>query len=408
MSPLPKVVVVGAGAFGGWTALSLRLQGVDVTLLDAWGPGHPRASSGGETRIIRATYGPRRIYTRLAARALRLWKAHDEAWGHGCLTTTGAIWMSGADDQFGRDSLAALEAENIPAEWMDAKTAARRWPQVDFSGITSILHEPEAGFLHARRACAAVVERFVSLGGTYRVASVAPPDDPRTVRLTDGSIVPADVVVYACGPWLGTLFPSVIGSRISPTRQVVHYFGVPDGDRSFFSPHFPIWLELGDAVMYGFPADDERGLKIADDTSGPPIDPTTDLRVIVEDDSIRVREYLGRRFPALAEAPWLSGEVCQYEATPDSHFIIDTHPDTTRVWIVGGGSGHGFKMGPAIGELMTVAVLGEVAPDPTFSLHRFASLVPERDERVDRRASPGRNPAGDSRDHQHQKWHSEK
>jgi glycine/D-amino acid oxidase-like deaminating enzyme len=244
---------------------------------------------------------------------------------------------------------------------------------VDFSGITSVLLEPEAGFLHARRACAAVVNRFISLGGVYREAAVAPPENPGTVRLTDGSTVPADIVVYACGPWMGALFPSVIGARISPTRQVVHYFGVPKGNRSFSMPHFPVWLELGDAVMYGFPADKARGFKIADDTSGPPMDPTTDPRIIAEDDISRVREYLGRRFPSMAAAPWMSGEVCQYEATPDSHFIIDTHPDTTRVWLLGGGSGHGFKMGPAIGELMTAAVLGDVAPDPAFSLHRFAT-----------------------------------
>jgi monomeric sarcosine oxidase len=372
MSSRPKVVVVGAGAFGGWTALSLRQQGVDVTLVDAWGPGHARASSGGETRIIRATYGPRRIYTRMAAHALRLWRAHDREWGHGCLRTTGAIWMSGTNNHFGRESQAALEAEGIPVHMLPAADAARRWPQIDFSGIESVLLEPEAGFLYARRACAAVVNHFVALGGIYTVATVLPPDDPHIVTLDDGSVLPADVVVYACGPWLGQLFPSVIGSRITPTRQVVHYFGVPAGERMFASPHLPVWLELGDAVMYGFPADDERGFKIADDTSGPPMDPTTDPRLIAEDDITRVREYLGRRFPRLAEAPWLSGEVCQYEATSDSHFIIDTHPDTTRVWLVGGGSGHGFKMGPAIGELMAYAVLGEVAPDPAFSLHRFA------------------------------------
>lgn len=408
MPPLPKVVVVGAGAFGGWTALSLRRQGADVTLLDAWGPGNPRASSGGETRIIRATYGPRRIYTRLAARALQLWRAHEAEWHHGCLTTTGAIWMSGAHDQFGRDSYAALAAEGIPAEWLDVTDAARRWPQINFDGITSVLLEPEAGYIHARRACAAVVDRFVALGGTYQRSAIAPPDDPRVVRLTDGSIVAADVVVYACGPWMGSLFPEVVGSLIAPTRQVVHYFDVPDGHTAFAAPHFPIWLELGDAVMYGFPVDDERGLKIADDTSGPPMDPTTDPRTINESDIVRVREYLGRRFPALAGAAWRSGEVCQYEATPDSHFIIDTHPDTTRVWLAGGGSGHGFKMGPAIGEMMTAAVLGEVAPDPAFSLHRFVSLVSQRDEGIDGGAPAGGNPAGDRRDHQHQKWHSDK
>jgi len=373
MSSLPKVVVVGAGAFGGWTALSLKQRGADVTLVDAWGPGHARASSGGETRIIRATYGSRRIYTRMAARALRLWKDHDRDWGHGCLRPTGAIWMSGTDSRFGQESLAALQAERIPVEMLAAVDAARRWPQINFSGIESVLFEPEAGYLHARRACAAVVDHFVSLGGHYQVATVLPPDDPRVVTVVgDGTILPADVVVYACGPWLGQLFPSVLGSRITPTRQVVHYLGVPTGDHAFASPHLPVWLELGDAVMYGFPADDERGFKIADDTSGPPMDPTTDPRLIGEDDITRVRDYLTRRFPRMADAPWIFGEVCQYEATSDSHFIIDTHPDTTRVWLVGGGSGHGFKMGPAIGEIMTDAVLGEAAPDPAFSLHRFA------------------------------------
>lgn len=373
MSSRPKVVVVGAGAFGGWTALSLRRQGADVTLVDAWGPGHARASSGGETRIIRATYGPRRIYTRMAARALRLWKDHDREWSHGCLRTTGAIWMSGAGARFGHESFAALQAEGIAVEMVSTEDAARRWPQINVSGLESVLFEPEAGYLYARRACAAVVDHFVSLGGRYQVAEVLPPDDPRLVTLNDGTTLPADVVVYACGPWLGQLFPSVLGSRITPTRQVVHYFGVPAGERSLFaSPHLPVWLELGPAVMYGFPADDERGFKIADDTSGPPMDPTTDPRQIGEEDITRVREYLGRRFPRLAGAPWLSGEVCQYEATADSHFIIDTHPDTTKVWLVGGGSGHGFKMGPAIGEIMTDAVLGEAGPDPAFSLHRFA------------------------------------
>jgi len=372
MSSRPKVVVVGAGAFGGWTALSLKQQGADVTLVDAWGPGHARASSGGETRIIRATYGQRRIYTRLAARALRLWKDHDLEWSHGCLRTTGALWMSSADTRFGHDSFAALQAEGIAVEMVSTKDAAHRWPQINFSGLESVLFEPDAGYLHARRACAAVVDHFVSLGGRYQVAEVLPPDDPHIVTLNDGTILPADVVVYACGPWLGRLFPSVLGSRITPTRQVVHYFGVPKGEGLFSSPHLPVWLELGPAVMYGFPVDDEKGFKIADDTSGPPMDPTTDRRKITEDDITRVREYLTRRFPRMAGAPWLSGEVCQYEATTDSHFIIDTHPDTTKVWLVGGGSGHGFKMGPAIGEIMTAAVLGEAAPDPAFSLHRFA------------------------------------
>ena len=372
MSSRLKVVVVGAGAFGGWTALYLQHVGAEVTLVDARGPGHAHASSGGDTRIIRATYGARRIYTRLAARALHLWREHDAAWGHDCLRITGALWMSGDDTRFGLDSAAALQAEDIAVEMVPVAEAARRWPQMNFDGITSVLLEPDAGVLYARRACVAVVDRFVAEGGTLRIGTVLPPDDPHIVRLTDGTVIEADTVVYACGPWLGHLFPELLGALVTPTRQVVHYFGTPPGDSSFGPPHQPVWLELGPSVMYGFPAEADRGFKIADDTSGPPMDPTTDPRTIDPLHVERVRAYLARRFPKLANAPWLSGEVCQYEATPDSHFIIDTHPDDHRVWLVGGGSGHGFKMGPAIGEIMADAVLGIVAPDPTFSLHRFA------------------------------------
>lgn len=370
-SPL-KVVVVGAGAFGGWTALYLQHLGADVTLVDAWGPGHARASSGGDTRIIRATYGARRIYTRLAARALQLWREHDTAWGHDCLRITGALWMSGDDTRFGLDSATALRAEDIAVEEVPVADATRRWPQMNFDGLTSVLLEPDAGVLYARRACQAVVDRFVAEGGTLRIGTVLPPGDPLIVTLTDGTEIEADTVVYACGPWLGHLFPELLGDLVVPTRQVVHYFGTPTGDPVFSAPHMPVWLELGPAVMYGFPAEASRGLKIADDTSGPTIDPTTDPRTIHPDEVDRVRAYLARRFPAMADAPWLSGEVCQYEATPDSHFIIDTHPGNHRVWLVGGGSGHGFKMGPAIGEIMADAVLGIAGPDPTFSLHRFA------------------------------------
>src|SRR4029077_12271526 len=101
-------VVVGAGAFGGWTALELRRRGARVTLVDAWGPGNARASSGGETRVIRATYGARSIYTRMAVRAMALWRAHDAQWQRGFFRKTGALWMFGSDDAFGRASAAAL------------------------------------------------------------------------------------------------------------------------------------------------------------------------------------------------------------------------------------------------------------------------------------------------------------
>jgi glycine/D-amino acid oxidase-like deaminating enzyme len=138
----------------------------------------------------------------------------------------------------------------------------------------------------------------------------------------------------------------------------------------------PVWLECGERFTYGIPADDGDGFKFADDTPGPAIEPTSDERTVTGGAVHRARDYLSMRFPALGQAPLVSAEVCQYESTPDSHFIIDRHPRDARIWIVGGGSGHGFKMGPMVGEMVADLLLGESPPDRQFALARFEAPPP--------------------------------
>ena len=371
------VAVIGAGAFGGWTALELRRRGVDVTLIDAWGPGNVRASSGGETRVIRATYGTRSIYSRMTMRALERWRAYDAGARSGLLRETGVLWMFGSDAGFGRTSADAMHALGIPLEPLTPSDAARRFPQIAFDDtIRSILWEPRAGYLFARRACADVVARFIAEGGEYREAAVRSPlriaSGPlREVDLEGGGTIAADAFVFACGPWLGRLFPDAVGSRVTATRQEVYYFGTPAGDARFHDPEMPVWIDCGERVLYGIPGNAHRGFKIADDTSGPEMDPTWSARDATPSGIDAARAFLARRFPQLADAPLVGSEVCQYEATPDSHLIVDRHPAAANVWIAGGGSGHGFKMGPVIGELLASCVLDGASPDPQFGLDRF-------------------------------------
>lgn len=374
----PRVAVIGAGAFGGWTALNLVRQGAAVTLIDAWGPGNTRASSGGETRVIRATYGTRRVYASLAARALTLWREYDRQWQQRFYTETGAIWLFGTDDSFGRASAEGLAAQNLPYEWLSPGDAARRWPQFSYDGVGSVLFEPHAGYLLARRACEHVAARVAAEGGTYRVGAATSPVGVSggrlaSVTLQDGTRLEADAFVFACGPWLGELFPDVIGKRVTPTRQEVFYFGLPAGDTLFSGARLPVWVDFGERLFYGIPENVNRGFKVADDTPGPVFDPTRGSREGDRAGEAAVRAFLARRFPALASAPFLGSEVCQYEASPDSHFIVDRHPGADNVWIAGGGSGHGFKMGPALGEALAGAVLGGTAPGGgEWSLARFA------------------------------------
>jgi monomeric sarcosine oxidase len=372
----PAVIVVGAGAFGGWTALELVRRGARVTLVDAWGPGNARASSGGETRVIRACYGERAIYTRMAARALELWRAYDRQHGRHLFRKTGGLWMFGADDSFGRESVRALQASGLPVEQLTPGEAGRRYPQINFAGITSVVFEPEAGYLLARRACEDVVEQVVAGGGTYHQRLAQMPLDAKGSRLAGvslagGDTLEADLFVFACGPWLGTLFPEILSSLVVPTRQEIYYFGPPAGDRRFADEALPVWLDVGERLIYGIPANVNRGFKVADDTAGPRFDPTGGDRETTAAGVAAARAFIEKRFPALKGAPYLGGEVCQYESSPDSHFIVDRHPALSNVWIVGGGSGHGFKMGPAIGEIVANAVTGKASPDPILTLARF-------------------------------------
>ena len=182
----------------------------------------------------------------------------------------------------------------------------------------------------------------------------------------------ADAYVFAAGPWLGRLFPDVIGDLVRPTRQEVFFFGTPPGDTRFTEEAMPVWADHGARFMYGIPGNRWRGFKVADDTRGPPFDPTAGERQATAEGLRAARAYLGYRFPGLAGAPLLEARVCQYEQSPDEHFIIDRHPGAGNVWLVGGGSGHGFKHGPAVGELVAAHVLDHGVPDPQFALARFA------------------------------------
>jgi sarcosine oxidase len=408
MKAKPHIAVIGAGAFGGWTALHLLERGARVTLLDAWGPGNSRSSSGGETRIMRAAYGPDQPYTEMAARSLKLWAKYEKRWKRQFLHRIGVLWMaSGQDDAFERGSITALRHAKIKYQELSVTQMKKRWPQINFEGILDGLFEPESGYLDARASCQAVVEAFAADGGEYRqLAIVGEPggvapasrqlsrEHPRfrksqsleTLSLSDGSRLKADIYVFACGPWLGKMFPTTIGDLIQPTKQDVFFFGTPAGtdcpsndrlkndrrtDDRFTGAHLPVWGDHHDRFYYGIPGDGSRGFKVADDTRGPAFDPTHGERIVSQPTLQSVREYLALRFPALKDASLVESRVCQYEQTPDGHFIIDRHPEMENVWLIGGGSGHGFKHGPAIGEMLADLILKEREPKTIWRLERF-------------------------------------
>jgi sarcosine oxidase len=371
------IVVIGAGAFGGWTALHLLRGGARVTLIDAWGPGNSKSSSGGETRIIRSIYGEDQRSVRFALRSLQLWKEHEKRWNNRLYHRTGALFLGGRNDGFLQESKRLLQQEGVPAEEMSPTEARQHFPQINFAGIESILYEPDAGYLTARENCRAVVEHFVEEGGQFEIAAIGRQslkNDIISLWLSSGEELSADSYVFACGPWLGELFPDVIGSLVRPSKQDVIFLAPPPGDTRFAPPLFPCWADLtSEEKFYGIPDVQHRGFKIASDLRGRTFDPNTTDRFIDPESLATVRQFLRFRFPALADAPVTEMRVCQYENTPDLALLVDRHPVAKNALLVGGGSGHGYKHGPALGEYVAGIVLGTSEIDPAWSLLRFAN-----------------------------------
>jgi glycine/D-amino acid oxidase-like deaminating enzyme len=268
------VAVIGAGVFGAWTAWHLQRAGQRVVLLDAYGAGNSRASSGGESAVQ------------------------------------------------------------------------------------------------------AVVQDAVNSGLQYLPEAVVPPAAQGhlgAVTTRRGTAISAGHFVFACGPWLPKVFPQLLGNRLYPTRQEVYFFGTPAGDTRFAPPAMPAWIDFS-AEIYGIPDLEQRGFKVALDRHGPPFDPDTDERVVTPALLASVRAYLARHFPALQHAPLLEARVCQYENTSNGDFLIDRHPDCDNVWLVGGGSGHGFKHGPALGEYVAARIVNGGDIETRFTLATKATV----------------------------------
>ena len=365
------VAVVGAGVFGAWTAYQLQRSGAQVALIDAHGPGNSRSSSGDESRIIRMGYGADEIYTRSAVRSLARWKELFAVSGEDLFFQTGVLWLAHQGDPYPTQTIETLQRVGVRCERFATDDLSRRYPQFDFEGISWGLFEPDSGVILARRAVQAVMREAIRRGVEYLQEAVLAPAGTETINrlvTAEGSEISAKAFVFACGPWLPKLFPRLLSERIQPTRQEVFYFGPPAGDSQFHYSAMPTWVDFKEET-YGLPDIDGRGIKIALDRHGPLFDPDSGDRLATVEGLSGARDRLARRLPALKDAPLLESRVCQYENTSNGDFLIDRHPEFENVWLVGGGSGHGFKHGPAIGEYVATRIQGnEAGVEPRFSL----------------------------------------
>jgi glycine/D-amino acid oxidase-like deaminating enzyme len=355
-----SLIVVGAGVFGASLARHCAHAGWHVVLVERVAPGHVRAGSGDESRIIRCSHGADVWHTCSARRAWALWHEIDPS----LVVPCGAAWLARRDDGWEAASETVLRAEGIPCERVDARSL---FPSVAVDDVRFTLFEPEAGILRARDAVKTLAAQAVAAGAELVLAEARP--DGAAVVLDDGRRLEADRVVWACGAWLPALFPALLALRV--THQDVFYFGASAAWRT---PDVPAWVDY-DGAAYGLGDLDGRGVKVSPDVDGPEVEAETFERVAVPEHERLARAYVASRFPALATAPLVGHRACQYEITGDMHFLVAPHPDHDgRVWLMGGGSGHGFKHGPALAERAERWLAGDEPPDPRLAL---GDRVPE-------------------------------
>ena len=360
------VVVVGAGVFGTWCAAKLHERGKKVAVIDAYSPAHSAASSGGESRVTRVGYGDAQLYSEWAHRSLFEWRALSKRASLPLLYESGVLWLHKQDDNYVRESTRVLNKLNLSFENFNAKELRRRYPSMSVADDEYGFYELQGGALMARRAVQTLAAELAEQGVDFiqgRVKEISSEQGEQgrlpQIKTDEQQSLYADQYVFACGPWLNKVCPQAMQDRLFVTRQEILYFA---SDVSITD--MPVWADL---PFYGVPNIEGRGFKVADDQHGERIDPDTESRVISQAAQTKAREFLATRFPSIAEQPILESRVCQYENSSNGDLLIDYHPGLDNVLLVGCGSGHGFKHGPALGSHVA-----DVLATPSSKIARFS------------------------------------
>jgi glycine/D-amino acid oxidase-like deaminating enzyme len=364
--------VVGAGIVGVFTALELAKQGCRVTLYDGWDPGHNRAASADFHRVTRSAHGSDELYTRWQWESRTRWLELGRDWGTELFRETGGLLLA----EQGRSTWEAaaiptLERLGIPVFRLSVDEAATRFPHINFQRVDFVLYEPHAGFVWARRALQRAFQEYLSLGGVFRLAR--PTTNPAERLELDGAPLPADRTVVAAGAWMGAMFRRTLGSVLKVVRQDVIYTAPPEATTRYHADNHPVWIDHG-YPGYGIPDIDGLGFKAVIAWHETEIDLDNDDRVVEQGALYRSRQYLAYRFPELVGQPIMDQKACQIVMTPDTHFLLDFHPDHDDIVLAGGCAGSIFKHAPVVGEYVAGMAMGRWLPDERFTLANRRNL----------------------------------
>jgi monomeric sarcosine oxidase len=370
------IVIVGAGIVGLSTAYALLSQGMQhVTVLEQEAVDHRRCSSHGSSRLLRFEYGTDSFYTSMVRLSLKRWRNLEQLSRRTLYTPTGLLVLGTENDNFTQPGFQAVQASGLPIERLSREDCRLRFPQFDTQPYDTFTYNHEGGILHASTCLLTLRDLVLDLGGeiyeTCRVTHIISDGQQRPVRLrlSYGNEISTDRVVLATGSWVHRLLAD-LRLPVRLTRQYLLYFaGLPF---SLFSlGTFPVFISRD---LYGFPIHQgcNGWLKAASHKFGPPVDPD---EVSLPDQGIiaQITGQLSELLPTLHHAELARIDSCIYDVTPDEDFILDHLPHDPRIIFATGFTGHGFKFGVLLGELLSSMVRGTqpAVPLDRFRLSRF-------------------------------------
>ena len=372
MTTRADLIIVGAGLAGSAAAWAASARGLDVVVLEAFGPGHRNGSSHGSARIFRRAY-PDPLYVRLTGTARELWRQLEDQAGEQLLTLTGGLdWGATRDPRLLHDVLTSC---GVPAELLGAEAAAERWPQFDFTGAGQVMYHADSGVLDPRNAMAAMIRLAAAKGADVRfdtpVTRLEPlPDGGGAVAHTDSGSFTAPVIAIAAGAWIAPLLAGLVElPPLTVTQQQVFHFApltVPDEP-------WPIFVHKdGTDDCYGLPGGRDGevpgAMKVGEHAGSRPT--TAAERDFAVDPAARARtiDFIGRRIPGLNPVP-VNEVTCLYTWTANEDFILDRSGPFV---VASPCSGHGAKFAPLLGEIIADLAAGKPTPDPRFALAAHA------------------------------------
>lgn len=368
----PEVIVAGAGVAGVMTALSLLRRGCKVTLIDRWEPGHPRSASADTNRILRSIHGKDEMYTEWVRSSRLQWMELQAELKTELYVECGALILAGEGHTAWEDAtLPTFQKLGIPHFKFGTDELSKRFPQFSTRNVAYGIWEPEAGMVMAHRAIVEVTKLIQRMGGVVKRGRVM--CDEREQLTFEGKPLEADIVVVATGAWLGEMYRRTIRPISNVVRQNIIYTSTPENSTAYDHTNMPCWVDHGYGA-YGIPSIHGTGVKAAIAWTDVIIDLDNDERIVDQATFTRTRQYIRNRFPGLVGERAVDQKACQIAMTPDTHFIIDHHPEQKNVLLIGGCSGHLFKHGPVMGDFAAGVALREYGTAPRFKINKRTGL----------------------------------